>query len=242
MDLARLLNNAKRLFKNEKYAFNENAPVLSAEQYSAINIGAINAEQNCYYCNCLETETDKTDVRNRLRDYYEIIDRKSAGETLDWLLNRGHSVYFEAIRPVITDSASEFNTDVLSEDEKDRSLLEYVNNIKESLEVLIDEHVIQNAGEFKTLSIKAWDFGRLVLTARCCYDSKYISEEETWRYILNAYEQSKELYHDWREFAKGYLAGRAMWNGNDISLRGIISIADGLINDDNSPWIKYPLH
>lgn len=44
------------------------------------------------------------------------------------------------------------------------------------------------------------------------------------------------------EFAQGYIVGRAMWNGNDGSLYGIISIAQGLLNDENSPWIKYPLH
>ncbi len=244
MNLTRLMNNAKRLmksFQNVAYACKENAPALSPEQYAAINVGAINAEQNQYYCNCLETEHDKLDVSNRLNDYYGIVDRESALDTLDWLLHRGHHVYFEAIRPVIANSSSEFNTDVLFEEEKDRSLMEYVNNIKESLETLVDEHVVRGASEFKTLSIVAWDLGRLVLVTRCCFDSQYISEGEAWQYIIAAYEKSKELYPNWREFAKGYVVGRAMWHGSDLSLSGIISIVEGLLKDDNSPWIKYPL-
>lgn len=245
MDISRLINNAKRMMQslqNIEYRYNENAPVLSWEQYAALNIGAINAEQNCYYYNCLETEPDKTDVINRLSDYYGIEDRDSAIETLDWLLHRGHHVYFEAIRPIITNSSSEFNVDVLLEEEKDRSLMEYVSNIKESLETLVDEHVIQGASEFKNISVDAWDLGRLVLVTRCCYDSQYISEEEAWQYIMSAYEKSRELYHNWGEFAKGYIVGRAMWNGNDFALNGIVSIAEGLLKDENSPWIKYPLH
>ena len=52
MDLVRFQNNIKRIincFKDIKYVYNESAPVLSREQYAAINIGAINSEQNGYY-------------------------------------------------------------------------------------------------------------------------------------------------------------------------------------------------
>ncbi len=44
MDISRLLNNAKRLiktFQNQKYLQNPNAPILSKQQYAALNIGAI---------------------------------------------------------------------------------------------------------------------------------------------------------------------------------------------------------
>ena len=58
---------------------------------------------------------------------------------------------------------------------------------------------------------------------------------------MSAYATSKELYSNWREFAKGYIVGRAMWKGNDYSLSGLISITEGLLKDDKSPWMKYPL-
>lgn len=157
-------------------------------------------------------------------------------------MHRGHNVYFEAIRPVIANSAQEFNVDILLEEEKDRSLMAYVGNIKESLEVLVDEHIVKGASEFKTMSVKAWDLGRLVLVTRCCCDVGYITEEQAWQYIMAAYECARELYHNWNEFAQGYVVGRAMWNGNDGSLYGIISIAQGLLNDYSSPWTKYLLH
>ena len=245
MDFTRLKNNIKRIincFKDVKYVCNENAPMLGREQYAALNIGAINSEQNGYYCNCMETESDKVDVGGRLRDYYGIVDTETAFETLSWLFNRGHNVYFEAIRPIISNSSQEFNVDVLLEEEKDRSLMSYVSNIKESLEVVVDEHVITGASEFKTLSAKAWDLGRLVMIARCCCDLGYISEEQAWQFIMTSYECAREIYHNWGEFAKGYIIGRCMWGGNDGSLYGIISIAQGLLNDENSPWVRCPLH
>ncbi len=245
MDFARIKNNIKRIikcFQNIKYAYNENAPTLTVEQYTALNVGAITSEQNGYYCNCIETEPDKEDVAGRLRDYYGITNNESALETIEWLLTRGHNVYFEAIRPVIANSSQQFNADALLEEEKDRSLMSYVNNIKESLEMVVDENIVRGASEFKNLSIKAWDLGRMVLITRCCCDLNYITEEQAWFYIMAAYNNSKEIYTDWNEFAKGYIIGRCMWGGNDGSLYGIISIAKDLLKDKNSPWKEYSLN
>ena len=78
--------------------------------------------------------------------------------------------------------------------------------------------------------------GRLVLVTRCCFDAGYITEEEAWRYILNARQASKEQYTSWHDFASGYVTGRAMWSGSNLSLTGIISITQGLLQDEESPW------
>lgn len=242
MDFVRLVNNVKRFFQDEEYICNENAPELTKEQYTALNVGAVNAEQNCYYCNCLETEPDKEDVKNRLSDYYDIADRASAVETLEWLLNRGHHVYYEAIKGVIANADNEFKLEGLLDEEKTDALLEYTQNLAESIEHLTEEDIIKKPSDLNNIPIDAWDLGRLVLVTRCCYDSKYISESEAWRYITAAYKKSKELYKNWNEFAKGYVIGRAMWNGNNMSLTGIISIAQRLEKDENSPWVKYPLN
>lgn len=38
------------------------------------------------------------------------------------------------------------------------------------------------------------------------------------------------------DFASGYVIGRAMWSGSNMSLTGIISITQGLLQDEESPW------
>lgn len=83
--------------------------------------------------------------------------------------------------------------------------------------------------------------GRLVMVTRSCYDCDYINEEEAWAYIENAHKACKEEYPDWNEFAKGYIFGRAMWSGNSEYLSGIMSIAEGLLSDEESPWKKAEL-
>ena len=41
MDFVRLVNNVKRFFQDEEYICNENAPELTKEQYTALNVGAV---------------------------------------------------------------------------------------------------------------------------------------------------------------------------------------------------------
>lgn len=244
MDISRLLNNVKRLiktFQNQKYLQNSNAPILSREQYAALNIGAILTEQNMYYSNCLETEPDKNDVASRLDEYYGIYDRESAVETLEHFLNRGHHVYYNAIKPVISNISSEVDTSMLLDSEKDVYLGTYISNIKETLESLVSNNIIKGGSEFKDISVEAWDLARVVFVARCCYDCKYISESEAWEFIMTAYQKTKEIYPDWKNFAQGYLVGRCMWIGEHYSNDGIFDITNNLLNDDESPWGRYRL-
>ena len=108
--------------------------------------------------------------------------------------------------------------------------------MQESIDELVQEKFLKQQADLAQCSILAWDMGRLVLVTRCCFDAGYISDEEAWRYILNARQTSKEQYTSWDDFASGYVIGRAMWSGNNISLTGIISITQGLLADDESPW------
>lgn len=244
MRLTRVINNIRRLikvFRNSKYAVCPTAENLDRKHFTALNIGAVNAEQNMYFCNCLETDPDKTDVMFRIRDYYGIVDRNTAIDVLGWLYQRGHAVFFETVKPLISNRSDVINTDGLTEEEKGHALNGYVENIKETLNLLVQRGIIRNGREFERISIKAWDLGRLVLVARCCFDVGLITREEAWNYILQAYETCRALYPTWKNFAAGYLIGRCMWSGEDCSLYGIFNIADGLLNDPESPWRRYPL-
>ena len=92
----------------------------------------------------------------------------------------------------------------------------------------------------KALASAQFGPGRLVLVARCCFDAGYLSEEEAWRYITAAQTACKKHYSTWRELACGYLIGRAMWSGAGTSLDGLMAIADGLLEDNGSPWLAVP--
>lgn len=227
-----------KLFNSEEYKKNPVPQNLTLEQLAAINIGAINAEQTGYFCDSLPTGSDVDEIKDNLSSYYDISDRTSALEILEWLCVSGYRVYFDAIKGVMSGCDTQINIAGLDvEDaETEYRIREYCSNLQGAIDELIEEKFLKQQADLSQCSILAWDMGRLVLVTRCCFDAGYITDEEAWRYILNARQASKEQYTSWDDFASGYVIGRAMWSGSNMSLTGIISITQGLLQDEDSPW------
>lgn len=228
------------ILSKKKYRKNPNAVVLTLEEYAALNIGAINAEQTMYYCDSLDTGADKKEVQHNLADYYGIVDRDTALYTLEWLRTRGYRVCFDAIKQFVSGQSTAIEEAHLTEDEKVKTYT-YIQNLNETIEALIRDKRIQKKADLRMRDIVAWDMGRLVLVTRCCYETEYISEDEAWKYIHRAYKECRDTYLDWKEVADGYILGRCMWGGSNMSLSGIMEIANGLTKDEDSPWRRYPL-
>ncbi len=233
----------KKLFgamSGKKYRLNPNSSALTEKEQSALNIGAINSEQVMCYSNSLETGLSKNDLYNNLNNYYEIFDRESACEVLDNMLNRGDSICYESIKGFISGFSREVDDLALDDDEKINTY-SFVNTIREATDDLTKYAYIRKPEDFNNISIIAWDKGRLVLVSRCAYELGYITREESWQYINSAYDKCHSTYHNWNDFSKAYIIGRAMRFGSNMSLYGIMDIAKGLLTDDDSPWKKYPL-
>lgn len=226
-----------KLLDNKKYRKNPVPQNLSKDQFAAINIGAINAEQTGYYCDSLSTGSSAADIKQNLSNYYDITDRDTALETLEWLFTSGHRVYFDLIKGVVSGQETQIDGSELDEDDIDR-IKEYASNLQGAMESLVgyDFIKVKQPADLYQKSIAAWDMGRLVLVTRCCFDVGYISDEEAWRYIFQARQLSQKTYSSWEELASGYVIGRAMWSGNTMSLTGIIGITQDLLGDQESPW------
>ncbi len=225
---------------NKKYRKNEKATPLTFSEQTALNIGAINAEQVMCYSNSLETGLSKTDLYDNLNNFYEICDSNSAYQVLDTILNRGDALIFESIKNFVAGTSSKIDDSFL-EDKEHVNSYSFINNLKETTDDLLKYAYIRTPMDFNNLSILSWDMGRLVLIARCSYELDYISKEDAWKYINEAYDKCHYQYTNWTEFSKGYIVGRAMRFGSNISLYGIMDISKGLLVDTDSPWKKYPL-
>lgn len=232
------LKKMAKIISNKKYRRNPDEKVLAPEKYIALNVGAINAEQVMYYCDSIKTGADIVEIKKNCADYYGIVNREIALETLDWLKNRGHRIFYEAIKEFASGRSSAIDDRILEEDEKSKTY-SYINNLKDSIGSLKEHGFIENRANLSSLSIVAWDMGRLILLSRCCYECGYLDEEETWDYIMSGNEKCKEHYLNWKELATGYIVGRSMWSGNNMALWGIMDIAKGLLKDEQSPWLKY---
>lgn len=131
-----VFNMISSFFDNESYRKNPLPQNLSKDQFAAINIGAINAEQTEYYCDSLSTGSSVEDIKENLSDYYDITDRESALETLEWLFASGHRVYFDLIKGAISGRETQIDGSGLDEDDIAR-IKEYISNLQESLGDLI---------------------------------------------------------------------------------------------------------
>ena len=234
--LSKLLN----AMSNKKYRRNPHAVELMPEQQRALNVGAINAEQTMCYCDSLETGCNRKMLKKSLLNYYGVRNREEALVTLTWLSDRGHSVLFDAIKRFSAGMDCCIDDSHLEDEEKPNTY-EYINHLKETADILEKKGCIHSKADFATCSIKAFDMGRLVLVARCSYDCGYITDTEAWEHIFSAYKKCQIIYNDWQELARGYIIGRSMQGGENITLGGIMGIADELLHDPESPWQKSSL-
>ncbi|MEG0576391.1 MAG: DUF1266 domain-containing protein [Bacilli bacterium] len=235
-----LFKNITKILKVDQYRKNPDNIGLSNNQQVALNIGAINAEQTMCYYDSLETGVNKQKTVKNLKEIYGINGSESAVDTLDWLLNRGYTVCFEAIKHAIQLNTIDIDYVgfLLSEQ---MNIDQYFQNLNESVDTLIKNKFIDDKKDIAKLSIDAWDMSCLVNCARRCYDLAYISEEQAWRYIYNAYMQCNEIFDSWTSFASSYMIGRAMCLGAGIQLDELIVITKELLKDENSPWRLYLL-
>ncbi len=231
------LKNLVGALSNKKYRENPVVATLTTEQYIALNIGAINGEQTMSFCDSLTTGVDKSETQKNLMNYYEIFDRNTALETLEWFLDKGHRGFYEIIKKTVSEHSTLLNDEHLNNAEKDTAE-EYIENLEGTIKDLLENGFIHNRSDFMKHSILAWDMGRLVLVARCCYDLDYISEDEAWDILKKAEDESCKVYRNWIDFGTGYMIGRCMWSGPSMMISGLMDITKGLIGDEDSPWKK----
>lgn len=71
---------AKKVLSSKKYRENPNPENLSQERMAALNIGAINSEQTCYYCDSLTTGEKVYEIKGNLENFYDITDHDSSAK------------------------------------------------------------------------------------------------------------------------------------------------------------------
>ncbi|RHH14344.1 DUF5106 domain-containing protein [Bacteroides fragilis] len=87
--------------------------------------------------------------------------------------------------------------------------------------------------------IIGWDMAELVLLVRMTYDLGYLSEEEAWLYIEDAYKLIREEYYNWQEFAMSLVIGFACNHSNFREFSDFLRIVENAFQDENSPWLHH---
>lgn len=221
----------------ETYLYNPDAEPLTPGHMAALNVAAVNSQENGYYLDSLTTGADPEFLRVNLEEAYDITDTRSALDILDWLLEGGHRAHFDSFKEIFANPARQIYTDDM-DDEDIEILQEHISNLSGAVSPLTADDFISGPRDYVNKDITAWDMARLVNLSRACFDLGYIDRDTTWDYVEKAYHISKEVYATWKELAIGYTIGSAMVRGAGMLLAGTIFMAEELVLDEDSPYNK----
>ena len=243
---AKFIPFIKKAKKKTKAIFSQvyinNHSTINDEQYRKLAIGALYSEQQTAYINSLTTGLDKNHINTILSQWWGIENSSIAKNKLDYLANKGFNYYFDTILKCFEISNEQQKDTIIqnsfSNNEDIEKAYDQLDNLQDIYDDLIKNNIISSMSDLRNYTNIGWDCGRLVFLSRLCFDAGYLSEQEAWNYINKAYNMAIEKFNNWNEFSKSYIIGRGMWGGNDCGNDGIMMIAEELLINKKSPWVR----
>ncbi|MDQ0572771.1 hypothetical protein QFZ42_004605 [Variovorax paradoxus] len=260
-----------QIVSGKKYRNCPSGPALDPVAQRALKAGLINSEQIMAYCDSYTTGLSNDALVEGLGSNWCIGSPQEAAETLESLGRYGHRFFYDIVFRVYSDGASgEGRQEVLDalvasgrygspetvrmqvaaqepSEEKElvfsalESAMEMLENLRSVFRLLEDKVNGSYLPKDYSAGILAWDLGRLVTVARMSLDCKYIGQDELNRILAHVDGELGSHFSSWPQFAKSYIIGRASWAGQNMTLGGIIGIAEDLMTDEKSPWVLSPL-
>lgn len=240
-----ILTYYKSHYLRRRYLYNDRETCLLGKE-KALLLGVIYAEQIHCYVNSLTTGLKKHKLDEILYNHWEVTDRETALCKLDWLLTSGDRMRYVDIYPFISQKEGDFkyaeyldlNNHFLDNNELDVRMC-MIDNLSEITKEMSTHIAFSFSPENMKRGVASWDAVRLVVLARICFDKGYITEQQAWNFISDAYDLAYVNYKNWKEVATGYIIGHSMYDwGDNESLDKIINLAEEAISNKESPWVN----
>lgn len=212
-------------FNNVCESFTENAPEIetasSTESSDTIQwfnntyaiLTVLNSWDYTLYGGQPADETGRGLSQSVLQNSWDVTDRASADETLDWILSEGHRVSFAEEM----DYLAETGLTALPQEERAQFLLDNFE---------IDEQQAQRYADWSALyeeygedTISGWDYSRAMSLLGFYYLAGYYTEEESLDYSLEIAKDIQASFDSWDSFMESYFIGYEYWAEEDSSDR-----------------------
>lgn len=151
------------------------------------------------------TESNAKMIQNSLKEWWDVTDRQSAEETLDWVLTEGHragfaeqGAYIEALG--ITE---------LPEEEWNSFIQYCFETDEDTAQYLVDMYRLY--AERGESTIDAWDYCRALNLLSFYYIAGYYTEEEALDKSLEIAKEFQAKYQSWDELVDSYMYGYEYW-------------------------------
>lgn len=214
-------------------------PVLRRQ----LAVGAVLNENNAFPINVLDPHKSRAEMRDWLASSWSTRNAEQARERIHALLTGGHAVTFDALIAVAAegdpDASREHLEEVFaSELDEDPELAEFISHHPEAIARLEALGYLVTPADIAR-GTRAYDFGRAVTVARVAFGAGYLKREEAMALVRMAAFLAARSFASWRQFATSYLLGRALWGGvDDPSFDAMVRIADELLRNPRSPWMR----
>lgn len=198
-------------------SFQENAPEI--ENNSAVEvtdtilwmngIHAILTEANGWdytMFGSLPANDDSKELQQELlAEWWDVSDRDSADETLDWLLDEGHRIQFVENMDVLADMGL---SDVAEEERAD-FIYDNFDMTEEETEQYARFYTLYEEKGVDAMS--AWDYSRVMSVLANCYIAGYYTETEALDKSLEIAEVIQGAFDSWDSFVDSYMVGYEYW-------------------------------
>ncbi len=181
-----------------------------------------------------KTELNQEQVRTMLSEWWDVTDRATADENLDWLLSEGHRTVFQKDMADLEEAGL---TDLSSEEL--RSAAEDAGYTDEAAAWLVA--MVELYRDKGSHAIDAWDYCRALQVLGYYYVAGYYTEEETLDASLEVAKTLQGMYGSWDECMESYLAGYQYWQEDDAqdpdsATAARRKIYEELQADDENPY------
>lgn len=155
-----------------------------------------------------KNEVNKSGIKQGLVSSWDVTDRKTADETLDYLLTEGHrSSYADEMKTMEENGLME-----LTEEELKASLVSSGFTEEQAACYTVMADTYKTKGE---QAIDAWDYCRALQLLGWYYIADYYTEQETLDKSLEVSKKLQSLYRSWDELMESYLLGYNYWSEDD---------------------------
>lgn len=214
---------------------NSNQP-LSGQQLDHVLVGSMYASQQSAYLNSFVTGLSQNEIKTLLQDYWDIYSSEDAKEILGSLIERNNDTYISVVYEAYANNENyvEILKSGLPDDENIfQQYLQIYRRLSNVIPEVTAQGLFENYAVLEKTKDAGWNYGRASFIARCCFEMGYLSENELKQYLEASYNGLKKCCTTWKEYTSSYVYGRALSGGSHNS--GMISIAEDLLNDKNSP-------
>lgn len=150
------------------------------------------------------TKLNNERVKTLLEEWWDVTDRESADETLDWILEEGHRAdYLETMELLDMIGAQELNRSELTD-----FFVEGFEFTNEEADLFAGLYLAYREDEHAT---DGWDYCRAMNLLGYYYIAGYYTEEEALDKSLEIAKKVQPLFDSWDELVDSYLYGYEYW-------------------------------